>query len=155
MNRTTVSAAGGAMPQVAATPIFNNDLLIDGNGSIDHAFIQVSARARANSRYGVDCTERDVAYWAEKLTGMAEMLAAKFREAAAKQPIAPVVESVRVAARHLIPGDLIGSGERILSVSAGIRTRRGKLEVTLEKGGHRRMSLWGASTVINVRRAAQ
>jgi len=62
---------------------FNNDLLITASGEIDHAYIKASARARANSLYGVDVTADDVAYWIEKLTGMAEMLAAKHREARA------------------------------------------------------------------------
>ena len=59
---------------------------------------------------------------------------------------------MKVAARHLLPGDLVGSGETIVSISAGVRTPRGKVEVTLEKDGRRRTSLWGAGTTISVSR---
>jgi hypothetical protein len=62
---------------------------------------------------------------------------------------------MKIQARYLMPGDQTGAGETIVSVSAGIRTPRGKVEVTLEKAGRRRMSLWGTSTVISVRRAAR
>lgn len=61
---------------------------------------------------------------------------------------------MKLPARHLMPGDQTGSGETIVSVSAGIRTPRGKVEVTLEKDGRRRTSLWGAGTNISVSRPA-
>ncbi|UPJ63510.1 hypothetical protein [Bradyrhizobium sp. 191] len=140
---------------MATNPMFDNSRLIDANGAVDIAFIQVSARARASSRYGVDCTESDVTYYVEMLTGMAGMLRAKFLEAAATTPIATAVPSIRVPSRYLVAGDVTGSGERVVCVSAGVRTRRGKIEVTLERAGKRRTSVWGASTVISVRRAAQ
>jgi hypothetical protein len=60
----------------------------------------------------------------------------------------------KVSARFLQPGDVVGSGETVVCVSAGARTPRGKVEVTLEKNGQRRTSLWGSYTLINVRRAA-
>lgn len=60
----------------------------------------------------------------------------------------------QVPARYLSKGDLTGSGEIIVNVSAGIRTPPGRVEVTLEKDGNRRLAIWRASTVINVRRAA-
>jgi hypothetical protein len=60
----------------------------------------------------------------------------------------------QIAARYLSKGDQVGSGETIVNVAVGIRTPRGKVEETLEKGGHRRSAIWGASTVITVRRAA-
>jgi hypothetical protein len=61
-------------------------------------------------------------------------------------------QPLKIPARNLLPGDQVGSGETIVSVSAGARTPRGKVEVTLEKDGRRRTSLWGAATVINVSR---
>jgi len=66
----------------------------------------------------------------------------------------PVAIPQKVCARYLLPGDVVGSGETIVRVSAGVRTPRGKVEVTLEKNGQRRTSLWGAYTMINVRRVA-
>lgn len=58
----------------------------------------------------------------------------------------------KVQARYLQPGDVTGSGETVRNVSAGVRTPRGKVEVALEKDGRRRISCWGAATVIGVRR---
>lgn len=62
------------------------------------------------------------------------------------------MQSHKLPARALLSGDQVGSGEIVVSVSAGIRTPRGKVEVTLEKDGRRRTSLWGASTLINISR---
>ncbi|SFO74578.1 hypothetical protein SAMN05216330_104469 [Bradyrhizobium sp. Ghvi] len=59
---------------------------------------------------------------------------------------------IRVPARHLFRGDVTGSGETVLSVSAGARTPRGKVEVSLEQGGRQRTALWNAHTIIGVRR---
>jgi hypothetical protein len=60
----------------------------------------------------------------------------------------------RVPARHLLTGDRLCTGETIVAACRGARTPSGKVEVTLEKGGHRRVALWGASTTINVTRSA-
>jgi hypothetical protein len=60
----------------------------------------------------------------------------------------------KVAARHLMKGDRVGSGETIVNVATGLHTPRGKIEVTLEKDGRRRLAFWGVSTVISIRRAA-
>ena len=56
---------------------------------------------------------------------------------------------MKLPVRHLMAGDQVGSGETIISVSAGIRTPHDKVEV---KDGRRRTSLWGAGTVINISR---
>jgi hypothetical protein len=61
---------------------------------------------------------------------------------------------IKVPARALQRGDVTGSGETVVSVSAGVRTPRGKVDVILDKGERRRMSLWCASTIISVRRGA-
>jgi hypothetical protein len=60
----------------------------------------------------------------------------------------------KTPARYLQPGDVTGSGETVCDVSAGVRTPRGKVEVILEKDGRSRLAVWGASTVIGVRRPA-
>ena len=62
--------------------------------------------------------------------------------------------SIKVPARALQRGDVTGSGETIVSATAGVRTPRGKVEVTLEKGERSRLALWGASTLISVTRRA-
>ena len=59
----------------------------------------------------------------------------------------------KVQARYLQAGDIIGSGETVKGVSAGVQTPRGKIEIILDKDGRSRMSIWGAYTLINVRRA--
>lgn len=135
-------------------PLFNNDWLITDTGAVDHAFIAESAKERAKSQYGADCTADDVAFWVQKLTGMAEVKAEQFRLAAnAAATIQPSVAH-KVPARNLLNGDRVGSGEIVIQVAAGLKTPRGKVEVTLERNGARRMAIWNASTVITVRRAA-
>jgi hypothetical protein len=62
-----------------SSQLFNNDRLITAAGEVDGAFIAKSAKARANSLYGVDVTAADIAYWTERLTGMAQMLADQHR----------------------------------------------------------------------------
>jgi hypothetical protein len=64
-------------------------------------------------------------------------------------------QSQKIPARYLQRGDRVGSGEIIVSVSAGACTPRGKVEVTLEKEGGRRFSIWGGSTVITIQRNAK
>jgi hypothetical protein len=59
----------------------------------------------------------------------------------------------RVPARYLLSGDRLSTGETVTAVSRGARTPSGKVEVTLEKDGRRRTTLWGASTTINVARS--
>jgi hypothetical protein len=156
MTKVTVSTAGGAMPEaarIAANPMFNNDRLITATGKIDHQFIALSARARCESRYGAECRPEDIAYYAEMLTGMAGMLAAKFKADLPTVEPAKAV-TVQIPARSLIAGDVVGSGETIITVQRGVRTPAGKVEVVLDRAGIRRRSLWGASTLINARRSA-
>jgi hypothetical protein len=61
---------------------------------------------------------------------------------------------VKVPARHLLRGDVTGSGEVVLSVSAGARTPRGMVDVLLQKCDRKRAAIWSARTVIGVRRGA-
>lgn len=58
----------------------------------------------------------------------------------------------KVPARALKSGDRVGSGELVKWVGIGVRTPRGKVEVYLDKEGHRRIAIWNASTLINVQR---
>lgn len=59
---------------------------------------------------------------------------------------------VKVPARHLLRGDITGSGEVVLSVSAGAKTPRGMVDVLLQKGERKRAAIWNARTIIGVRR---
>jgi len=59
---------------------------------------------------------------------------------------------VKVPARHLVRGDVTGSGEVVLSVSAGAKTPRGMVDVLLQKGERKRAAIWNARTIIGVRR---
>lgn len=59
---------------------------------------------------------------------------------------------LRVPARHLLRGDLTGSGEVVVSVSAGARTPRGMVDILLQKGDRKRAAIWSAKTIIGVRR---
>ncbi|WP_439365489.1 hypothetical protein ACNJYD_04375 [Bradyrhizobium sp. DASA03005] len=59
---------------------------------------------------------------------------------------------VKVPARHLLRGDVTGSGEVVLSVSVGAKTPRGMVDVLLQKGERKRAAIWNARTIIGVRR---
>lgn len=66
---------------------------------------------------------------------------------------------IKVQAQHLQPGDIIGSGEKVISnPQAGVRTPKGKVEVLLETyrvDGSKmftRLATWGKYTMINVER---
>ncbi len=59
---------------------------------------------------------------------------------------------MRIQARHLQPGDQVGSKEKVLTVSAGRLTPPGKVQVLLEKDGRQRLATWGAYTQIGVKR---
>lgn len=55
-------------------------------------------------------------------------------------------------AQDLKKGDVVTSGEEIVSVSVGTKTPSGKIEVTLKnKNGKTRTALWGKSTTIGVK----
>ncbi len=65
----------------------------------------------------------------------------------------------RVQAQHLQPGDIVGSGEKVISVSAGVRTPSGKVDIKLVKyqnSDHEyfRTAQWGKYTMINVVRGS-
>jgi hypothetical protein len=62
---------------------------------------------------------------------------------------------LKVPARSLQVGDAVGSGEIVASVTTALRTPRGNVEVMLEKNGRRRLSFWGADTLINVTRISE
>jgi hypothetical protein len=55
-------------------------------------------------------------------------------------------------AQHLKKGDIIGSGDEVVSVSAGAKTPAGKVEVTLKtKSGSTKVSTWGKTTKVGVK----
>ncbi len=59
---------------------------------------------------------------------------------------------MRKKVMQLSLGDVITSGERIVGVSAGIRTPAGKLDVVLERAdGTRRTAQWWKQTDIGVK----
>lgn len=61
--------------------------------------------------------------------------------------------ALAIPARALLAGDIVGSGETVLRVSAGVRTPRGKVDVRLRRpDGRERVAQWGASTVIRATR---
>ena len=62
------------------------------------------------------------------------------------------IEKYRTTAGTMQPRDIVGSGEMVVSVSAGVRTPRDKVEVILEKNGQRRMAIWGKHTTICISR---
>jgi hypothetical protein len=55
-------------------------------------------------------------------------------------------------AQYLKKGDIIGSGDEVVSVSAGAKTPSGKIEVTLKtKDGKTKTSTWGKTTKVGVK----
>jgi hypothetical protein len=78
--------------------------------------------------------------------GLAKTIAKKLKESSYKAP------SNSKEAQYLKKGDVIGSGETVVSVSSGAYTQSGKVDVTLEKGGKTRTAVWGKSTKIGVKK---
>lgn len=62
---------------------------------------------------------------------------------------------LRIQAQYLQPGDIVGSGERIIGVlQNSTKFASNKVMVTLRKGETScRSILWGKYTIINVKRA--
>jgi hypothetical protein len=59
---------------------------------------------------------------------------------------------MRVHARHLQRGDVTGSGETVVNVSAGINTPASHVDVRLAKNSRERLACWRAGTLIGVTR---
>ena len=60
--------------------------------------------------------------------------------------------TVKVQTRFLRPGDVTaGTGETIVSISAGVHTPQGKMDVVLEKDGTTRVACWRSYTLINIK----
>lgn len=56
------------------SPAFSDDLLIHADGTIDDAYVADAAARCAKSRYGVEASPGDVAYYVEVLNGRALIL---------------------------------------------------------------------------------
>ena len=66
------------------------------------------------------------------------------------------VSSNSKEAQHLKKGDIIGSGDEVISVSAGAKTPAGRVEVTLKtKSGSNKTSLWGKTTKIGLKKVEE
>jgi predicted phage tail protein len=78
--------------------------------------------------------------------GLAEIIAKKLKESSYKAP------SNSVEAQSLKKGDVIGSGETVVSVSSGAYTPSGKVDVTLEKDGKIRKAVWGKYTKVGIKK---
>jgi hypothetical protein len=59
---------------------------------------------------------------------------------------------LKVQAQHLQPGDIVGSGEMVIYVGAGISTPNAKVNVVLRSARGDRPSIWGKYTMINIER---
>lgn len=58
----------------------------------------------------------------------------------------------RIAAYALQPGDVVGSGEKVVQTYVGARTPPRKVHVILDGPRGRRTALWGKFTIIGVDR---
>jgi hypothetical protein len=79
--------------------------------------------------------------------GLAEIIAKKLQESSYKAP------SNSVEAGSLKKGDVLGSGETVVSVSSGAKTPSGKVNVTLEKNGKTRTAVWGKYTKVGIKKS--
>jgi len=79
--------------------------------------------------------------------GLAEIIAKKLKESSYKAP------SNSVEAGSLKKGDVLGSGETVVSVSSGAKTPSGKVDVTLEKNGKTRTAVWGKYTKVGIKKS--
>ena len=57
-----------------------------------------------------------------------------------------------VQVHTMLPGDIVGSGERVVAMFTGIRMPAGKINVTLEKNGNLRTAVWNKQTFLTVNR---
>jgi len=60
---------------------------------------------------------------------------------------------LKVQAQHLQPGDIVGSGEKIVRIYNSKGQSSCKINVRLKKRDKERVSEWGKYTMINVERA--
>jgi hypothetical protein len=83
----------------------------------------------------------------DKAKDLAEIIAKKLKESSYKAP------SNSVEAGSLKKGDVLGSGETVVSVSSGAKTPSGKVDVTLEKNGKTRTAVWGKYTKVGIKKS--
>ena len=58
---------------------------------------------------------------------------------------------LKVQAQHLQPGDIVGSGEKVVfAINDHLKPKQ--TEVRLEKNGKQRTGFWGKYTTINIER---
>jgi len=91
-------------------------------------------------------------YWFEvnsnfQEPGLAETIVKKLKESSYK------TSPNSVEARSLKKGDILTSGDTVVSVSSGAKTPSGKVEVTLEKNGKTKTSVWGKYTKVGVKKS--
>ncbi len=79
--------------------------------------------------------------------GLAETIIKKLKESSYK------TSPNSVEARSLKKGDILTSGDKVVSVSSGAKTPSGKVEVTLEKNGKTKTSIWGKYTKVGVKKS--
>ena len=82
----------------------------------------------------------------KKVKKVAETIAKKLKESSYK------TSPNSVEARSLKKGDILTSGDTVVSVSSGAKTPSGKVEVTLEKNGKTKTSVWGKYTKVGVKK---
>jgi len=67
-----------------------------------------------------------------------------------------ITMKLKIQAQHLQPGDIVGSGEKVINiVRRSIRMSSSKVAVMLKKDGHQRTVQWGKYTEINIERPAK
>ena len=131
---------------------------IDGVDSNDYPDFVDAYVAYAEFEDGTPLSEEelyqltDELYESGELADMAAESLYEGKEKELKEGKSYKVSKNSKEAQHLKKGDIIGSGDEVVSVSAGAKTPSGKVEVTLKtKDGKTKTSTWGKTTKVGVK----
>ena len=131
---------------------------IDGVDSNDYPDFVDAYVAYAEFEDGTPLSEEelyqltDELYESGELADMAAETLYEGKEKELKEGKSYKVSKNSKEAQHLKKGDIIGSGDEVVSVSAGAKTPSGKVEVTLKtKDGKTKVSTWGKTTKVGVK----
>ena len=130
---------------------------IDGVDSDDYPDFVDAYVISAEFEDGTPLSEEELEQLTDELYQSGELadMAAQSLYEGKKKPVMEAsykVSKNSKEAQHLKKGDIIGSGDEVVSVSAGAKTPSGKVEVTLKtKDGKTKTSTWGKTTKVGVK----
>lgn len=147
-----------AQPQPGLEGVDYGSIEIDGVDSNDYPDFVDAYVAYAEFEDGTPLSEEelyqltDELYQSGELADRAAESLYEGKEKELKEGKSYKVSKNSKEAQHLKKGDIIGSGDEVVSVSAGAKTPSGKVEVTLKtKDGKTKTSTWGKTTKVGVK----